>query len=92
MPGEVLSEERTTEPTPLDRIAINVKAYRLLEELLQENPRLEEIMRGAKNEVEALVDRIDVETDIQGGEAVAFDVAFSGNGSVTPHGVVDSLA
>jgi lysine 2,3-aminomutase len=43
------------EPAALDRIAINVKAYRLLEELLQENPRLEEIMRSSKNEVEALV-------------------------------------
>ena len=43
------------EPAALDRIAINVKAYRLLEQLLQENPRLEEIMRSSKNEVEALV-------------------------------------
>jgi lysine 2,3-aminomutase len=43
------------EPAALDRIAINVKSYRLLEELLRENPRLEEIMRGSKNEVEALV-------------------------------------
>jgi lysine 2,3-aminomutase len=43
------------EPAALDRIAINVKSYRLLEELLRENPRLEEIMRSSKNEVEALV-------------------------------------
>ena len=43
------------EPASLDRIAINVKAYKLLEQLLGENPRLEEIMRGSKNEVEALV-------------------------------------
>jgi lysine 2,3-aminomutase len=43
------------EPAALDRIAINVKAYKLLEELLGENPRLEEIMRSSKNEVEALV-------------------------------------
>jgi lysine 2,3-aminomutase len=47
--------EPMTEPAALDRIAINVKAYRLLEELLRENPRLEEIMRSSKNEVEALV-------------------------------------
>lgn len=44
-----------TERAALDRIAINAKAYRLLEELLRENPRLEEIMRSSKNEVEALV-------------------------------------
>jgi lysine 2,3-aminomutase len=44
-----------TEGSALDRIAINVKAHRLLEMLLRENPRLEEIMRSAKNEVEALV-------------------------------------
>ena len=43
------------EPATLDRIAINVKAYKLLEQLLGENPRLEEIMRSSKNEVEALV-------------------------------------
>jgi lysine 2,3-aminomutase len=43
------------ESASLDRIAINVKAYKLLEQLLGENPRLEEIMRSSKNEVEALV-------------------------------------
>jgi len=43
------------EPAALDKIAINVKAYRLLEQLLGENPRLEEIMRSSHNEVEALV-------------------------------------
>ncbi|MDZ7739280.1 MAG: KamA family protein [Bacteroidales bacterium] len=39
----------------LDRIAINVKAHRVLKELLKENPILEEIMRNARNETEALV-------------------------------------
>ncbi|MEJ2186711.1 MAG: hypothetical protein P8Z36_12330 [Gemmatimonadota bacterium] len=39
----------------LDRIAINVKSHRLLKTLLRENPELEEIMRGAANETEALV-------------------------------------
>jgi lysine 2,3-aminomutase len=43
------------EPAALDKIAINVKAYRLLEKLLGENPRLEEIMRNSHNEIEALV-------------------------------------
>jgi lysine 2,3-aminomutase len=37
----------------LDRIAINVKSHRLLKTLLKENPKLEEIMRNSKNEVEA---------------------------------------
>lgn len=39
----------------LDRIAINVKSHRLLKTLLSENPKLEEIMRKAKNETETLV-------------------------------------
>ncbi len=39
----------------LDRIAITVKSHRLLQRLLEENPRLEEIMRKAMNETEALV-------------------------------------
>jgi lysine 2,3-aminomutase len=39
----------------LDRIAINVKSRRLLNQLLEENPRLAEIMHGARNETEALV-------------------------------------
>jgi lysine 2,3-aminomutase len=39
----------------LDKIAINVKSHRLLQQLLAENPKLEEIMRKAKNETEALV-------------------------------------
>ncbi|MGD8375562.1 MAG: KamA family protein [Acidobacteriota bacterium] len=39
----------------LDRIAINVKSRRLLNQLLDENPRLAEIMHGARNETEALV-------------------------------------
>lgn len=39
----------------LDKIAINVKSHHLLKELLKENPILEEIMRSARNETEALV-------------------------------------
>lgn len=38
--------------------------------------------------VEALIDRIDVETDVHGGRVVAFQVAFSGNGGLTPYGVL----
>jgi lysine 2,3-aminomutase len=39
----------------LDRIAIGVRAHNLLKQLLRENPALEQIMRGAKNETEALI-------------------------------------
>ncbi len=39
----------------LDRIAINVRSRKLLNQLLEENPRLAEIMHGARNETEALV-------------------------------------
>ncbi|MCP5102226.1 MAG: KamA family protein [bacterium] len=39
----------------LDEIAITVKSHKLLKKLLGENPNLEEIMRNAKNETEALV-------------------------------------
>ncbi len=39
----------------LDKIAITVKSHMLLKELLRENPQLEEIMRHARNETEALV-------------------------------------
>lgn len=39
----------------LDRIAITVKSHMLLKQLLKENPLLEEIMRNARNETEALV-------------------------------------
>ena len=44
-----------TEADVLDKIAINVKSHRLLKQLLQENPPLEEIMRYSRNETEALV-------------------------------------
>ncbi len=37
----------------LDRIAISVKSHRLLKTLLNENPRLEEIMRNTRDEREA---------------------------------------
>ncbi len=39
----------------LDKIAINVKSHHLLKILLKENPVLEEIMRNARNETEALI-------------------------------------
>lgn len=39
----------------LDKIAINVKSHKLLKQLLKENPILEEIMRNASNETEALI-------------------------------------
>jgi lysine 2,3-aminomutase len=39
----------------LDRIAITVKSHMLLRQLLKENPMLEEIMRNARNETEALI-------------------------------------
>ncbi|MBT8319488.1 MAG: hypothetical protein KJP01_05095, partial [Gramella sp.] len=39
----------------MDKIAISVKSHRLLKQLLNENPKLEEIMFGAKNETEALI-------------------------------------
>jgi lysine 2,3-aminomutase len=39
----------------LDQIAITVKAHKLLKQLLKENPKLDEIMRNARNETEALI-------------------------------------
>ncbi|MES9958619.1 MAG: hypothetical protein ABW086_16360, partial [Sedimenticola sp.] len=39
----------------LDKIGIDVKSHRLLKQLLQENPKLDEIMRNAKNEIEVLI-------------------------------------
>ncbi|MGD8727013.1 MAG: hypothetical protein PVH40_05165, partial [Gemmatimonadales bacterium] len=39
----------------LDRIAINVKAHRLLRLILSENPKLEQILRNSKNEIEARI-------------------------------------
>lgn len=39
----------------LDHIAINVKSHRLLKNLLKENPKLEQIMRNSKNEIEARI-------------------------------------
>jgi len=39
----------------LDRIAIDVKAHKLLKLLLIENPELEEILRNSKNETEVVV-------------------------------------
>jgi len=38
----------------LDKIAINVKSHNLLKEILKENPILDEILRNAKNQTEAL--------------------------------------
>ena len=45
----------TTRSHTLDSIAINTKSHRLLGRLLGENRTLEEIMRNARNETEALV-------------------------------------
>ncbi|MCK4836338.1 MAG: hypothetical protein KAT17_06860, partial [Candidatus Aminicenantes bacterium] len=39
----------------LDQIAISVRSHKLLNQLSKENPKLEEIMRNAKNEIETLV-------------------------------------
>ena len=39
-------------------------------------------------QVDVIVDRIDVVTDIHRGEVVAMDVTYSGNGTVTPYGVL----
>ena len=39
----------------LDRIAINVRSHKLLRQLLNENPTLEEILRNSKNETEVVV-------------------------------------
>jgi lysine 2,3-aminomutase len=39
----------------LDQIAITVKAHKVLRQLLKENPKLDEIIRNANNETEALV-------------------------------------
>ncbi len=39
----------------LDKIAINVKSHVLLNQLLEENPFLDEIMRNSKNPTEALI-------------------------------------
>jgi lysine 2,3-aminomutase len=45
----------TRKTYPLDRIAINVRSHHLLRQLLQENRPLEQILREARNETEALV-------------------------------------
>ena len=39
----------------LDQIAITVRAHKVLKQLLKENPKLDEIMRNARNETEALI-------------------------------------
>ena len=39
----------------LDHIAINVKSHRLVRTLLKENPKLEQILRNSKNEIEARI-------------------------------------
>jgi lysine 2,3-aminomutase len=44
-----------TEIEKLDRIAINVESHRLLKQLLNENPGLEEILRNSRNETEVRV-------------------------------------
>ena len=53
------SGKKVTHPSSeikvLDKIALNLKSHKLLKKLLRENPKLEEIMRNAKNETEALI-------------------------------------
>ncbi|MEX0981595.1 MAG: KamA family protein [Bacteroidales bacterium] len=44
-----------TEIEKLDRIAINVESHRLLKQLLNENPELEDILRNSSNETEVRV-------------------------------------
>ena len=44
-----------TEIEKLDRIAISVRSHKLLKQLLNENPELEEILRKSKNETEVVV-------------------------------------
>ncbi|MBN2476899.1 MAG: hypothetical protein JXB62_19990 [Pirellulales bacterium] len=39
-------------------------------------------------EVEALIGRVGVETNIRDGAVVAYRIDFAGNGGVTPHGVL----
>jgi lysine 2,3-aminomutase len=39
----------------LDHIAINVRSHRLVKALLEENPKLEQILRNSKNETEACI-------------------------------------
>ncbi len=56
--GKVMQRRRNDVSPPnaeLDKIAITVKSHGLLKDLLKENPKLEEIMRNAENEIEALV-------------------------------------
>ncbi len=45
----------TSQYEDLDKIAISVRSHRLLKQLLQENPVLEEILHNSNNETEALV-------------------------------------
>ncbi|MBN1953156.1 MAG: KamA family protein [Bacteroidales bacterium] len=65
----------------LDRIAISAKSHKFCKILLQENPRLDEIIRNSKNETEALVgvkDWIEKEFD-SSREAFMFQQAISSN-------------
>ncbi len=45
----------TSQYEELDKIAISVRSHRLLKQLLQENPTLDEILQNSNNETEALV-------------------------------------
>ncbi len=42
--------------------------------------------------VAAIIQRIEVETDISGGKVVGYVIEFAGNGAVTPNGIVASVA
>jgi lysine 2,3-aminomutase len=49
------NSEPMSENEKLDRIAINVESHKLLKQLLNENPDLEEILRNSKNETEVRI-------------------------------------
>ena len=50
-----LKSYKMTEIEKLDRIAINVRSRKLLNQLLEENPEFQEILRNSRNETEVVV-------------------------------------
>ncbi len=62
-----------TDNQKLDQIAITVKSHKMLKKLLKENPKLEEIMRSARNETEALVGVRNWVLAYLKGKPIAFD-------------------
>jgi len=55
VPSYSLDMAEVAQKVSLDKIGIGVRSHRLLKQLLDENPKLESIMRASKNETEALV-------------------------------------